>query len=89
MAGYVDHDFKNHPSVSTEYIKFLETNSGSEKVEKLAETMICVKELVTKASQDARSSAAQSDTASTKVASLTTNLAAAIRRIKVLEDRRT
>ena len=31
MASYVDHHFENHPAVSTEYVKFLATNSGSEK----------------------------------------------------------
>jgi alpha-galactosidase/6-phospho-beta-glucosidase family protein len=66
--------------VSTEYIKFLATNSGSEKLEKMAESMICLKELTTKA-------AAKADTASTKVASLTADLTAAIRRVKALEDR--
>ena len=80
MAGYVEHDFENHPSVSTEYIKFLATNSGSEKVEKMAESMICLKELTSKAS-------AKADTASTKVAALTADLTAAIRRVKALEDR--
>ena len=39
MASYMDHKFKNHPSVSTEYVKCLATNSGSEKVVKLAETV--------------------------------------------------
>ena len=33
MATYVSYKFENHPSVSTEYVKFLATNSGSEKVE--------------------------------------------------------
>ena len=33
MATYVEHQFENHPAISTEYVKFLATNSGFEKVE--------------------------------------------------------
>ena len=44
MAVYVVHKFENHdPSVSTEYVKFLATNSRSEKVVKLTEAVESVK----------------------------------------------
>lgn len=35
MKSYIDSNFENHPVVSAEYVKFLATNSGTEKVEKL------------------------------------------------------
>ena len=35
MATYIDKNFENHPVISAEYIKFLATNSGIEKVEKI------------------------------------------------------
>ena len=61
MAVYVAHKFENHPSVSTEYVKFLAINSGgSEKVGKLEELVV----VATK----------KSDVASSRVADLTTPL---------------
>ena len=35
MQVYLDHQIENHPAISTEYVKFLATNSGSDKVVKL------------------------------------------------------
>ena len=35
VNGYVDLQVENHPSVSTEFIRFLATNSGTEKVDEL------------------------------------------------------
>jgi hypothetical protein len=87
MVGYVNHQFENHPSVSTEFIRVLATNSGSETVEQLAETVKTTKEQLKKTSLEARLAGTKSDTASTKTASLAADLAAAIWRIKSLEDR--
>jgi hypothetical protein len=36
MEGYIDTQFENHPSIAAEYVKFLATNSGHDKVDKLA-----------------------------------------------------
>ena len=59
MAVYVAHKFENHPSVSTEYVKFLAINSGgSEKVGKLEELVV----VATK----------KADVASSRVANLST-----------------
>lgn len=87
MAEYVEHQFENHPSVSTEFIRFLVTNSGSEKVELLSDKVSTMNATLTKTSLESRSAATKSDTASTKTASLATDLAAAVHRIKTLEDR--
>ncbi|KAL7557530.1 hypothetical protein ACA910_019312 [Epithemia clementina (nom. ined.)] len=35
MQGYMDAQFQDHPSVSSEYVKFLCVNSGTETVKKL------------------------------------------------------
>ena len=53
MATYVAHKFENHPSVSTEYVKFLATNSGSEKVTKLSDAVDALKSKTNSASDEA------------------------------------
>ena len=87
MAGYVEHQFENHPSVLAEFIRFLATNSGSERVEvleaKVAEQKICLKA----ATEKAEKVMAKADTATSKAVGANRDLTAAIRRIKALEDR--
>ena len=39
MAEYIEQNFENHPAISAEYIKFLATNSGSDRVEKVEALM--------------------------------------------------
>jgi hypothetical protein len=86
MASYIDHKFENHPSVSTEYVKFLATNSGSEKVVKLQEAVEAVKG---KASSDeVKAAAKKSDVVASKYAHLVKEVAVLTRRIKVMEDRK-
>ena len=53
MSSYLDVHFENHPAISAEYVKFLATNSGFEKVERLEAAMNGVKAQVEKASTDA------------------------------------
>ena len=87
MTDYVDLQFENHPSVSAEFIRFLATNSGSERVEvlegKVAEQKISLK----LATEKAEKAMAKADTATNKAADANRDLATAIRRIKALEDR--
>ncbi len=59
---YVDASFVNHPAISSALIKFLATNSGSEKIEQNS-LAGCV--------TDARTASSKSDTAMTRVAELT------------------
>ena len=66
MATYVSHHFENHPSVSTEYVKFLATNSGSEKVVKLTETVEALKIRALSALDEAKSATKKSDVATSK-----------------------
>ena len=87
MGVYVAHHFQNHPSVSTEFIRFLATNSGSEKIDQLVEQNAALKECVTKALNDAKAASQKADTATNKVADLVRELATITRRVKALEDR--
>ena len=80
MGGYVALQFQNHPSVSTEFIRFLANNSGSEKIDQLVDQFAALK-------VEARAASQKADTATNKVADLVRELTAATRRIKALEDR--
>ena len=85
MGVYVGYSFQNHRSVSTEFIRFLATNSGLEKIDQIVEQLVTIKEGVTKATSDAKAASQKADTAANK-ADLVLELTAATRRIKALED---
>jgi hypothetical protein len=85
--GYVDANFVNHPAVSSEFIKFLATNSGSEKIEQLDATVTTIKTALASAVVDARNAGTKSDTASTKCGELNNLPTALTRRVKTMEDR--
>jgi hypothetical protein len=87
VGVYVNHSFQNHPSVSTEFIRFLVTNSGSEKIDQILEQLVTVKEGVTNATSDAKAASQKAGTAANEVADRVRELTAATRRIKALEDR--
>ena len=88
MAGYISHKFENHPSVSTEYVKFLATNSGSEKVVKLTETVETLKGKAAAALDEAKAATKKSDIAASKYADLVKEMAVLSRRVKSMEDKR-
>ena len=79
MAVYMSHKFENHPSVSTEYVKFLATNSGSEKVAKLAV-------MVESALSKAESVTKKADIASSKTADFSKAMEVLSKRITKLEN---
>ena len=88
MATYIDKNFENHPVVSAEYVKFLATNSGFEKVEKLETQLSGMTEKLGKALDESKKAIAKSDVASTKCADLTRELAALAKKVKALEDKK-
>jgi hypothetical protein len=55
MATYIDKNFENHPVISAEYIKFLATNSGIEKVERMEAQMSGMVEKLAKAVEESKS----------------------------------
>jgi hypothetical protein len=87
MSQYVSHNFENHPAVSTEYVKFLATNSGSDKVAKLMDQVEVLKSKVSSATDEAKRAVSKADTASTKNAELVREVVALTKRLKVLEDK--
>ena len=88
MSGYVAHKFENHPSVSTEYVKFLATNSGSEKVTKLAEVVDVLKTKTSVASDEAKAATKKADVASSKISDLMKEIATLTEKVKSLEARK-
>ncbi len=68
--GYVNHNFENHPAVSSEFIKFLATNSGFEKVEKLTAEVELQKTKIAAAVAEASAAKSKADTASSKSAEM-------------------
>ena len=88
MSGYVAHKFENHPSVSTEYVKFLATNSGSEKVVKLTEALETVKSKAISASDEAKAATKKADVAGAKIADLMKEVANLSQKVKTMESRK-
>lgn len=88
MAGYLEKDFENHPTISAEYVKFLATNSGFDKVEKLQVQMTEVLEKLSKSVDESKKATAKADAASTKCSELTREVAALTKKVKTLEDQR-
>ncbi len=87
MAGYLEKDFQNHPTISVEYVKFLATNSGHDKVDKLQTQMSEVIEKLSKAVDESKKATAKADVASSKCAELGREVVALTKKVKTLEDR--
>ena len=88
MSNYVTHKFENHPSVSTEYVKFLATNSGSDKVVKLTEAVEALKVKTIAAMDEAKAATKKADVASSKYADLVKEVGILNRKVKHLEDKK-
>jgi hypothetical protein len=87
MATYMDVNFENHPAISAEYVKFLATNSGFEKVERLETTLASVKLLAEKASSDAAKAKSVADGSASAASSGTKALAELVKRVGKLENK--
>ena len=70
MSDYVKARFKNHPSVSSEYIRFLSTNSGFESLKTLEDQVESLKRTSAQLVKDVTSAKKASDTASSTVDSV-------------------
>ena len=88
MSGYIDHHFENHPSIAAEYVKFLATNSGHDKVDKLEGAVKDMKEDVASALKNSKAAMTKADVGTGKSDSVKTALDALAKRVKTLEDRR-
>ena len=87
MQTYFDHQIENHPAISTEYIKFLATNSGSDKVVKLTLVVEGLQSKVNSVATDASKAGSNADTCSAKTSDLLKEITAFTKRVKSLEDK--
>jgi hypothetical protein len=87
MAEYLTMKFKNHPSISSEYVKFLAWNSGIEAVGQLTDGLKRMGTEVKEAVQKITSATKQGLTACNKVDEVKTKLVAMERRLVKLESK--
>ena len=88
MTSYMEYSFENHPAISAEYVKFLATNSGFDKVEKMESTVTGMKAAVDKAGADALKAHQIADGASSQGGGVVTkNLEAMAKRMTKVEDK--
>lgn len=86
MAAYVEQNFENHPAISAEYVKFLATNSGSERVEKLEALVKSMKETVTKVTDAGEKAKTKAELATDKVSALNKEMESLKKRVLSLES---
>ena len=84
MKTYLDHHFENHPAVSAEYVKFLATNSGFDKVEKME---LVISEKVERAIDAAEKAGKRADTATDKFSAANKELVVLMKRVQGLENK--
>lgn len=87
MTSYVDHQFENHSAISTEYVKFLATNSGSEKAAKLSLIVDGIQAKVNSASTDASKTGSKADSCSAKASDLAKEVNLLTKGVKALEEK--
>ena len=87
MSVYMDHNFENHPAISAEYIKFLATNSGIEKVKRLEASVTEMKASIQKAVVESGKARSIADGVSSQVGVINKNVEAAGKRVSKLEDK--
>ena len=87
MKVYLDHHFENHPAISAEYVKFLATNSGFDKVEKMEVAMTSMKEKVEKAMDVAEKAGKRADAVTDKFSALNKEVEVLKKKVQVLDNK--
>jgi outer membrane murein-binding lipoprotein Lpp len=88
MSRFKDKAFKNDPTVSSEYVKFLIMNSGMDIVDKLLMKVAALEEKVATMIKDVKVAEAKSSTASNNVSTLTKTVEGLSKRLSALESRK-
>lgn len=87
MSDYIEQNFENHPAISPEYIKFLATNSGSDRVEKVEGMMKTMAADVKAMSVEVAKALAGADKAVKAAALVTDKYSAANKELEALKKR--
>ena len=87
MTTYIDHNFENHPAISAEYVKFLATNSGYDKVEKMEIVVATMKESVAKALESSDKATKRADLLTDKFSAANKEVEALKKKVQMLENK--
>ena len=82
MKEYLDHDFKNHPSMASEFVRFLVTNPRDAGMDELKSINEDLKKKIFEQKKEIIEAQKAATTASNKVVALTTSLKTLEARIK-------
>ena len=85
MKEYIDMDFKNHPSMASEYVRFVVTTPRESGSEGLETQVADLKKKLSEQKKETSEAQKSATTASNKVAALTTSLKSFEARVKKLE----
>jgi hypothetical protein len=87
MAGFEDANFENHPSIASEFVKFLATNTGIEGMAVLQEEVVTLKLKVKESEKQATLSVGKADKASSVADVAKKATESLVKRVTQLENR--
>jgi hypothetical protein len=87
MKVYLDSHFENHPTITAEYVKFLATNSGFDKVEQMEATVKLLKERMEKAADTIEKATKKGQDATDKYSAVHKDIEALKKRVQTLESK--
>jgi hypothetical protein len=85
MSDFKKYKFKNHPCISSEFVKFMASNSGMDSIKKLEDRVKSLESELKEALNKVKVASVKADTASNKADQSTKDLVALAKRVKNLE----
>jgi hypothetical protein len=85
MSDFKKYKFKNHPCISSEFVKFMASNSGMDSIKKLEDRVKSLESDLKEALNKVKVASVKADTASNKAEQSTKDLVALTKRVKSLE----
>jgi hypothetical protein len=87
MTVYIDLNFIDHPTVASEYVKFLATNSGFEKVDKISVEMTLLRTENKNLKLELKKAQTKADTASSKLMEMKISVGMLLKRMTKVESK--
>jgi hypothetical protein len=87
METYIESQFENHPTIAAEYVKFLATNSGHDKVDQLEAEVKAVDDRVDASLKASKAAGSKADIATGRCDTVKTLLEALAKRVEKLEKK--